>query len=227
MAGTEPRLDSLALLDENQVRDYLAENPDFFQRHPELLNKLHIPHASGEAVSLVEKQVSVLRERNVDLRHRLGELNETARENDQLFARTRSLVLGLLESETAAALSDTLLTRLTDEFDVDHASLVLFGDGYGEGARQTSPEDAEAELGSLSRSTKPVCGILRESEFRYLFPAAKNTGSAAIVPVQRGEELLGLLAVGSADPNRYHNTMGTLFLSHLADVIARLLPRLD
>ena len=63
-------------VDEDDIRDFLVENPDYFQRHPDLLSLLQVPHASGAAVSLVERQVSVLRERNVDLRHRLRDLGD-------------------------------------------------------------------------------------------------------------------------------------------------------
>ena len=83
-------------LSEAQVRDYLKENGDFLQRNPDLLDHLHVSHASGSAVSLVEKQVSVLRERNMDMRHRLTALTANARDNDQLYEHTRSTDLKLL-----------------------------------------------------------------------------------------------------------------------------------
>jgi uncharacterized protein YigA (DUF484 family) len=77
-------------VDDDDIRDFLVEHPDYLQKNPELLSLLQIPHASGAAVSLVERQVSVLRERNVDLRHRLRDLGAIARDNDQLFADTRT-----------------------------------------------------------------------------------------------------------------------------------------
>jgi uncharacterized protein YigA (DUF484 family) len=86
-------------LNDELVRDYLMDNDSFLQRNPDILDFLHIPHASGSAVSLVEKQASVLREKNVEMRHRLKALSQNARENDLLFEKTRTLVLSLLEAQ--------------------------------------------------------------------------------------------------------------------------------
>ena len=73
-------------LSEQAVHDYLAAHPDFFERHSTLLSSLHLPHASGGAVSLVERQVSVLRQKELKLQRQLRELLNVARENDTLRA---------------------------------------------------------------------------------------------------------------------------------------------
>ena len=94
MSGSnEQAVAATAELDEEQVREYLKENGDFLQRNPDMLDYLHISHPSGSAVSLVEKQVSVLRERNVEMRHRLNALTANARDNDRLYEQTRRLHL--------------------------------------------------------------------------------------------------------------------------------------
>jgi uncharacterized protein YigA (DUF484 family) len=228
MAAQNPRQSAAeAVPDESQLRDFLLDNPDFFQRHPDLLRTLHIPHGSGDAVSLVERQVSVLGERNVDLRHRLKELTDAARENETLYVGTRALVLSLLE---AADLPD-LLARfehgMAEHFDTPYAALVVYGEGPTEGACRCADRAAvEAHLGSLLRGGKPACGALRTEEFGYLFPGARGAGSAALVPLDFGGDR-GLVAVGSDDAKRYHSQMGTLFLEHLAAVIGRVLARLD
>lgn len=211
-------------LDEEQVRDYLKRHRDFLERHPELLDDLHVSHASGSAVSLVEKQISVLRDRNVDLRQRLTALTENARFNDQLYAQTRRLVLALLEVDTLAGLNAAFYRAMQDDFAVEHASLILFGEGRGEdGPRLEKPERARIEIGGLLHSRSPLCGALRQEELRFLFPKAGSVGSAAVMPL--GE--VGVIAVGSSDANRYNSGMGTLFLQHIADVMVRLLPRLS
>ena len=227
MAAQNPRQSAAdPAVDESRLRDYLLDNPDFFQRHPDLLRTLHIPHGSGDAISLVERQVSVLRERNVDLRHRLKELTEAARENETLYLGTRALVLSLLEAVDLQDLLARFGHGVAEHFDTDHAALVVYGDGPAEGASRCATREAvEAHLGSLLRGGKPACGALRAEEFGYLFPGARGAGSAALVPVDfEGER--GLLAVGSDDAKRYHSRMGTLFLEHLAAVIGRILARL-
>ena len=213
-------------LSDEQVRDYLKQNGDFLQRNPDMLDHLHISHASGSAVSLVEKQVSVLRERNIDMRHRLNALTANARDNDKLYEQTRSLVLALLDAASLDELYTAFMNSMERDFNVDYASLILFGETDEETSCRIEPaETAKIEIGALLKGRKPVCGVLRKEELAYLFPDAGDVGSAALMPLANGEEL-GLVAVGSADANRYSSNMGTLFLTHIADVIVRLLPRL-
>jgi uncharacterized protein YigA (DUF484 family) len=216
-----------AEITEEMVRDYLIEHGDFLQRHPDLMDHLHIEHASGSAVSLVEKQVSVLRERNVDMRRRLSALTSHARENDSLFARTRALVLELLEAESLAQLAATCERSLRKDFGVEYAALILFGDpGAAQPGARIEPRDsAQQHIGSLLHSGAPLCSALRQEQLRYLFPEAGATGSAALAPLG-GQGAAGLLAVGSSDAGHYHSGMDTLFLQYLGDVVLRLLPRL-
>ena len=215
-----------AAVTEDMVREYLVDHGDFLQRNPDLIDHLHIPHASGSAASLVERQVSVLRERNVDMRRRLSSLTHNARENDTLHQLTSDLVLGLLEACSLEALSSTLLEALRSKFRVEYATLILFGEvGFGRNLRIEDPATCRAQIGQLLRGGQPVCSALRADEMRYLFPGASSDGSAALMPLNRNGEL-GVLAVGSADPATYGPDMDTLFLNHIGQVILRLLPRL-
>ncbi len=214
-------------LSENLVRDYLKEHGDFLQRNPDLLDHLHVSHASGSAVSLVEKQISVMRERNTELRRRLKSLTANAQENDRLYERTRSLVLSLLEADSLDVLYRAFMDALRDDFEVEHASMILFGDPGSTGeCRMDSADNARNEIGALLKGRKAVCGVMRREELAYLFPDAGGVGSAALMPLANGREL-GLIAVGSSDADRYNSAVGTLFLSHIADVIVRLLSRLQ
>ncbi len=214
-------------LNDELVRDYLRDNGDFLQRNPDMLDHLHISHASGSAVSLVEKQVAVLRERNIDMRHRLNNLTANARDNDKLYEKTRTLVLALLDASNTDELYRAFMDSMSRDFEVEHASMILFGEDTSEqGCRIETAESARIEIGALLKSRKPVCGVLRKEELNYLFPDAGEVGSAALMPLANSTEL-GLLAVGSPDANKYSSNMGTLFLTHIADVIVRLLPRLS
>lgn len=213
-------------LSDETVREYLKNHSDFLQRHPDMLDFLHVSHASGSAVSLVEKQVSVLRERNIEMRQRLNVLTANARHNDRLYEQTRRLVLSLLDAQSLPALCAAFTTTMHDEFEVEHASIILFGDRHQapEGVRVESAERARIEIGALLRGRKALCGPLRKEELYYLFPNAGAVGSAAVMPLVGGEEL-GVIAVGSSDAHRYSSNMGTLFLQHIAEVLVRLLPR--
>lgn len=230
MAAEQPTHAESGELDDSQVRDFLEQHLDFFQRNPDMLRKLHVPHASGDAVSLVERQVSVLRERNVDLRHRLRDLTDAARDNEQLYVSTRKLVLELLEARTLQALFDTFALCMHRDFKTDQASVIVFDDGARaeatQNCRKAPREQVLDHLGSLVKGGKPACGALRGAEFNFLFPAARGSGSAAVVPIRHADTELGLIAVGSADATRYHPQMGTIFLEHIAAVIARLMPQI-
>src|SRR3990167_3210800 len=91
------------MVDETQIIEHLLAHPDFFTRHPDALEALQLPHETGSAISLVERQVSVLRERNLEMRQRLNNLLTTARENDKLFEKTKRLVLTLIEANSLGA----------------------------------------------------------------------------------------------------------------------------
>ncbi len=179
-------------------------------------------------MSLVEKQVSVLRERNIDMRRRLNSLTSNARDNDALYELTRALVLQLLEARDLDGLFAAFLRSLRRDFKVEFASMILFGEAQaaGEHCRYEPEEAVRQQVGALLRGRKPMCGTLREEELHFLFPEAISAGSAAVTPLYDAGQL-GLIAVGSSDGNRYSGDMGTMFLGHLGDVIVRLLPRLQ
>jgi uncharacterized protein YigA (DUF484 family) len=228
VSGNQEKAEIDTVLNDELVRDYLFNNDDFLQRNPELLDSLHIPHASGSAVSLVEKQVTVLRDKNVEMRHRLKALTDNARANDQLFEKTRRLVLRLLEAGSLPALYQAFAESMAADFGVEYSSMILFGTypGADEACRLETTEHAKANIGALLKSGKPVCGALRDEELNYLFPNSGKVGSAAVMPLD-GEAALGLIAVGSSDASVYNNTVGTLFLNQIADVVVRLLPRFE
>ncbi|MCX2979529.1 DUF484 family protein [Halieaceae bacterium IMCC14734] len=227
MSNTQPQPQSDELDDES-VREYLKQHEDFFERHPDMLDYLHISHGSGSAVSLVEKQVSVLRERNIEMRKRNNNLTNHARTNDSLFANTRTLVVALLEAKSRAELAAAFNHAMKNDFEVEYTSFILFGDpaDSSEGCRIESSDSANIEIGSMLKNGKATCGTLRREELSYLFPAADSIGSAAVMPLVAQTEL-GVIAVGNSNPSYYTSNMGTMFLNHVAEVLVRLLPKLE
>lgn len=212
---------------EENVVEYLRANKDFFLKHSDLLAEIELPHHSGQAVSLVEKQVSILRERNIDMRSRLSNLLENARENDRLFDRTKRLVLALLECRTLDEFVATLYHSFSKEFEIHYTRLILFGsNGHSAGeARIESMQRAREYIGSRLKNGRAVSGGIDIKEIQFLFDNdSPNIGSAAMVVITRGD-ILGVLAIGNQDPNYYHSSMGTLFLGYIGEVINRLLPR--
>ncbi len=210
------------------VAEFLKQNPDFFIEHSQLLQSIRLPHDSGSAISLIEKQISVLRDKNVELRHRLNDLVENARDNDILFDKTRRLVLGLLEAEDLGDLVDALHYSFDSDFRVQYTSLIVFSDSGDERigpARVMSLKSAQRMLPRFVRLNKTLCGQFSPEDLAELFP--KNyaqIGSCAVTPLSNGYPL-GVLAIANSDPNYYRSSMGTLFLSYIAEVLNRCLPR--
>jgi uncharacterized protein YigA (DUF484 family) len=219
---------SITDINADQVAAYLKLHPDFFLKRDDLLTEIEVAHPAGGAVSLLERQVSVLRERSVDLRHRLNGLLDTARNNDRLFEQTKQLVLQLLEAQSLDHIVDTFTRGLEQEFQVDFASVVLIGNPTlhrGVRARLVTYNDARVHIDSILKSSKAVCGVLRPEEVKFLFPEhSRQVGSAAVIPLHHGHPL-GVLAIASTDPNYFRSSMGTLFLGYIAEVVNRLLPK--
>ncbi len=223
----QPLADSQTINDE-QVAKFLRDHPDFFSHQPDLLMSLRLPHESGNAISLMEKQVSVLRERNMDMRHRLSDLLDNARANDRLFDKTKRLVLALLECSELGDLVDALYYSFDKEFDIHYTRLILFSNRELSAgpARVEHIHTAREHIGKRIKSSRAVSGGISLEETRFLFDDdAGHIGSSAIAVLAHGNPL-GVLAIGNQDPDYYRSSMGTLFLGYIAEVLNRLLPRL-
>jgi uncharacterized protein YigA (DUF484 family) len=217
--------DSPKPLDSETVAAYLRLHPEFFIDHDELIPELRIPHQRGDTVSLVERQVKLLRERNIEMRHRLSQLMDVARDNDRLFDKTRRLVLDLLDANSLEEVVSCVEDSLRREFQVPFVSLILFCDVPLPVGRSVSSAEAHQAIGGLLAGGKTICGVLREHELNFLFgnEDGAQVGSAAVVSISH-QGLQGVLAIGSADPQHYKSSLGTLFLGYIAEVLARVVP---
>lgn len=209
----------------SQVVSFLKENNDFLAQQPELLMSQTLPHDTGGAISLMERQAELLKERNLEMRQRLSRLMDVAKENDRLFERTQRLVLSLLECETASSTCHVLVDKLIKDYKVEYCHIWLFGNA--DAALQLPMRDtqeAKREIGSVMRSNRPLCGMLQEHEVGFLFPNNEQPKSIAVAPLNDGQTF-GVIALGSSDPAKYKSSVGTLFLSYVADIVNRILPR--
>jgi len=220
---TEQNQDKPQLPDAEAVAAYLRAHPEFFVDHDELIPELRIPHQPGTAVSLVERQVKLLRERNIEMRHRLSQLMDVARDNDRLFDKTRRLVLDLLDANSLEEVIGAVDESLRHEFQVPFVSLILFSETPLPVGRSVTCAEAQQAIGGLLGSGKTVCGVLRPHELAYLFGEQESSyiGSAAVVSLSQQQ---GILAIGSEDPQHYKSSLGTLFLGYIAEVLTRVLP---
>jgi len=221
------------LISEHAVHDYLEANPDFFERHADLLNTLRLPHVSGAAVSLVERQVSVLRQKDLKLERKLKDLIEVARVNDVLGTKMHQLTLQLLAAKDISQTLEAVETALRTGFNADLSVLVMFGDPAVfddvKVGRFFKPVDREAEslraFATFLKGSGPRCGQVRDSQRDFLFGRETDeVGSAALVPLGKKSEI-GFLAIGSGETDRFHPGMSIDFLSRLGDLVAAALKR--
>jgi hypothetical protein len=220
-------------LTEDSVHDYLQANPDFFERHGDLLSSLRLPHISGAAVSLVERQVSVLRQKDLKLERRLKDLIDVAHRNDALGEKMHKLTLHLMAARDVNATLEAIEAALRTGFNADLSVLILFGDpSVFEDitvGRFFKPVEREKEslkaFATFLKGNRPRCGQVRDSQRDFLFgQETDEVGSAALVPLGRKSEI-GFLAIGSADASRFHPGMSMDFLSRLGDLVAGALKR--
>ena len=224
----------IAEVDEAAVASYLAATPEFFERHAQLLAKIRLPdmRSGASTVSLLERQVEVLRERNRELERKVKDFVEVARENDVLGTRVLAMARRLIAAKDHASAVAAIESALREEFGAGQSVLVLTAARAPEGLAESRflrivPADAPElrSFDTLFSAGKPRCGQLRDSQREFLFGGdAGEIGSVALVPLG-GKAGLGLLACGSHDSQRFNPTMSTDFLAHIGELIAAALDR--
>jgi uncharacterized protein YigA (DUF484 family) len=215
-------------LEEKTVADYLRENPEFFQNNASLLASLQIPHAISPAVSLVEYQVKVLRDQNSQLKRKLMDLVQVARDNNRLNERMHQLTLGLIKVSSLEALLDTLRENLLGEFKADTVIMRLAGMTEAQtrecGVDYYDPDATELQhFEAFLKTSRPQCGRFKREQMQYLFgDQSQAIESAALIPLGHHCKV-GMMAIGSQEASRFHPGMGTLFLTHLGELMELLL----
>lgn len=224
---TEAAADN-AVISADEVEAYLRKYPDFFLSRPHLLAEIAIPHRTGEAVSLVEKQVKVLREQNEQARKRLHELIEIARSNEDLAHRMHHLVLTLIDAGKPEELFKTLYENLKRNFRAEQVVVRLFA----QPANNAAPAPAEfvgKDTGEerlfeeLIGKRLPTVGALALEQQAFLFGAdGSDITSVVLVPL-RGNDWAGVLAIGSHDQERFRKDMGVELLANMGEALSFIL----
>lgn len=214
---------------EDDIANYLANTPDFFERHAEMLAAVQLtsPH-SQRAVSLQERQANMLREKIKMLELRIMDMIRNVNENmvlsDKLLQWARTLFL----NTDPAALPDLMADELADQFAVPQVGIKVWG---VDAAYADAPfalgvsEDAKVFASSL---TEPFCGVNTGLEAIHWLPDPKAVASLAILPLRAGPvgstaPAFGLLVLASPDAQRFNSTMGTEFLARVAELASAAL----
>ncbi|CAN5463694.1 DUF484 family protein [soil metagenome] len=216
---------------EEDIANYLANTPGFFERHAELLAAVQLTSPHGHrAVSLQERQMDMLRERNKGLEMKIMEMIRHGQENvaidDKLHKWTRALML----THDAADLPAVLVDQLSAQFLIPQAGIRVWGvsEEFSDHSFATGvSEDAQSFAASLSQ---PYCGINSGFEAVSWMEDPTTVMSMALIPLRHGQigPTFGMLVLASPDPTRYTAEMGTDFLMRIGEIasagLSRLLP---
>lgn len=205
-----------------EVEGYLLEHPEFFHQHLSLLENLSIPHPSGNAVSLISKQLEIFRGRHHELENQLTALIEIARDNDTSFNRMHELTLALMEAQSIEDVVVNLDKVFSECFLTDFSTIRIIKDDMDSAISDVfvSVNDKNLQhFDSELHSNKPKCGRPTLAQAKFLFgDVAHEVKSCAIIPMTF-TEMEGLIAIGSREESRFHYTMGHLFLTQMSEVI--------
>lgn len=211
-------------LNAQHVANYLQQYPDFFNDYQGLLETLAIPHPdTGNVVSLTARQLEVYRHKQRELKTQLNSLLEIARENDFCAGRMHQLTLALLEAETLETAIANLKSVLINCFLTDFVALKIIHACENTGLADVFISAEHENLHHLTAELthqKPRCGRLNAAQNKFFFAdAASEVKSCAIIPIFAAD-LTGVLVIGSRDEQRFHYSMGDLFLTQLSEILA-------
>ena len=208
------------------VAAYLKRHPEFLSEYPELAAKLTMPREQGPVSSLAVYQLNSLREKNAELERQLAELIAIAAENEKLMERVHTLTVALLRANTLEVTARSVVARLSADFHTEQVRLVLFGEQpqlpRADWLLQVIGPEALPEFTEFLQQNEPVAGRISAEKQDRLF-GARAAEIRSVAMMRLGDA--GILAIGSADPNRFQPGMGTLFLKMISATITAALAR--
>jgi uncharacterized protein YigA (DUF484 family) len=203
-----------------EVAQFLRMHPDFFAQHPKLLESIYVPHPhGGRAIPLTERQLVTLRDKARQLEGKLSELIQFGEDNDAISERVHRLSLALLGSHDFGAVANAINFHLREDFAVPHVELRVWDQGHAEGGAVPASVDP-ALRDQATNLGAPFCGPATSNAFASLFGEAKDhVRSIAVIPLG-ATKVIGLLALGSEDAQRFYADMGTLYLRRIGELTA-------
>lgn len=212
---------------QRDIISYLQNNTDFFKNNPDILSQMEIPHECNGATSLIELQVNVLKDKNDEMKAKMVDLMQMARENDQLSERMIKLTLSLMEAEDLPQVLQALDKTIRSEFQADAIAIRLFEkekmpDIFPD--ILISKDDPELKpFEFFFRAERPLCGRLKPDQLEFMFKDnSKEIQSAVLIPLGHRSGI-GMLAIGSKDKDRFHPAMGTVFLKQMGALVSGML----
>ncbi|GMR19761.1 MAG: DUF484 family protein [Gammaproteobacteria bacterium] len=216
---------------EQEITQYLLDHSEFFERHPELLAGLRLSHPeSGEAVSLIERQVQALRSQKQHASQQLHDLVCIARENDSVAQRLHSFALAMIDAQDLNQVLDTARDMLIVDFALDAVELrwrprldgrSIDHDIYGDADFANKLDQAFA---ASVQSPKPLCGLQYPELMTQVLAASKALKSWSLIPLG-GVPVEGVLVLAQQDAERFTPNMGTAYLAKLGELVSHGIKR--
>ena len=210
-----------------EVAKYLQDNPQFFEDHADFMSRMLIPHPhGGRTISITERQMLSLRDKNKQLDAKMNELLEYGEENDAISEKMHRLGVAMIAAASFQAVLHTLNFHLRDDFAIPQVALRLWDRPEN---LQELPEfaDVSEELQTFAETlSQPYCGPTAGFETSSWFgDASKHVRSQALVAMRNGGGTIGMIALGSEDAQRFYAGMGTLYLERLGEMASAALAR--
>ncbi|MFK5986142.1 MAG: DUF484 family protein [Pseudomonadota bacterium] len=217
-------------LKSSDISLYLQDNPDFFQDKDHLVEKLQLTHTAGNAISLIERQVDILRQQNVQLNKQLNELFSIAKENDHATQKMHNLILALLSCQRLHDIATLLETRLVEDFTVDSALLKLFSveNAVLDAKNTISMDESSVQAKTIKKlinKREPICGFFNQLNSKELQTDKQfDIKSMAVMPLFVDKnDCFGVLILGSEDKQHFNPDNGIVFLKNLAEIVSATL----
>ena len=207
-----------------EIAEYLILNPNFFKENPEVLNSIEIIHESGAAVSLIQKQVELLRSNYNSTTDKLMELLGIAKNNEDIFILTKELILSLIDASSIEEIVALIEKSFVADFGAKKSKVLFFTESSKNlpKGRVKNPAEARNILGNLLKPGKIFCGEVNKKVAKFIFNQKTGVKEMALVPLN-SSSLLGLIALGSDQPGKYSDNKDTLFLDFIAEVVSKLI----
>jgi uncharacterized protein YigA (DUF484 family) len=211
----------------DEVARYLQDNPQFFEEHADLMSHMVIPHPhGGRTISITERQMLSLRDKNKQLEGKMNELLQFGEENDTISEKMHRLGVAMIAAASFQSVLHTLNFHLRDDFSIPHVALRLWGQPAN---TEEWPEFAEVseELQVFAETlSQPYCGSTSGFETSSWFgDASKHVRSQALIAMRNGGGTIGMIALGSEEAQRFYAGMGTLYLERLGEMASAALAR--
>ena len=222
---------SIQGITDDDIANYLANTPGFFERHAQLLASVELANPHGpRAVSLQQRQMEMLRERIRGLERRIMDMIRHGQENAGLTDRLHQWTCALMLVEDVALLPEVLVLDLQEQFLIPQAALRLWDVAHQFENLPVAAPVSDEVCNFASSLTQPYCGANATFEAVQWLDSPQSVMSLALIPLRRSlsAPAFGMLVLGSPDPTRYTADMGTEFLVRVGELASaaasRLLP---